>query len=131
MAVLGPETAVSRFMYATALPTSSGRWSSTHSVDPISPNSSASHDPKMMVRRGFHPWSMSLPNALAISTSMEPPEMASAAPPVVQPSLWFPMMTNSSSEVPLMYPMTSQAGSSRRSIKCTMSRVAPGAGPLL
>ena len=47
-AVRGPDTATSMFKYAMADETSQGRCVSTHSVDPWSPNSSASHEPKIL-----------------------------------------------------------------------------------
>ncbi len=54
--------------------------SSTHSVEPIKPHSSASQVAKSKVRAGRIPWLASVANACATSSTVTVPLMLSAAP---------------------------------------------------
>src|SRR5262245_61871850 len=76
----GPETATSRFKYATAFSFSSDAYSSAHSVEPINPYSSASQLPRTIVRRGFQPCFNNSPNPRATSSIVDVPLFGSTAP---------------------------------------------------
>lgn len=84
-----------------------------------------------MFRRGFQPVLRSSPKLFVISTSMAVPEFGSAAPPMIQASRWFPIMTVSSAFVPLMIPMTFHIGAILSSIIFVSDNVVPSAGPVL
>lgn len=145
----GPAAAISMFKYATTFGEAHVMYSSSHSVDPTRPYSSASHDAKTLtinvstispvismeinshiVLLGFQPEATNFPKALASSTNTAVAELGSAAPPTIQASLWFPMMTTSSAFVPLIMPMTSQISVMVSSITLFMVTTAPAAGPL-
>ena len=76
----GPTTERSIFRYETPLEESISLFSSTHSVDPVNPYSSASQLHKMMVLRGLHPCFCSTENLCANSIIAVVPLLGSAAP---------------------------------------------------
>src|SRR5215213_406427 len=91
----GPDTAASRFRYATAFCLSSSAISSAHSVEPTSPYSSASQLQRMIVRRGFQPCFNNSPKPRPTSSITDEPLFGSTAPNT-QASRWFPSTTQRS-----------------------------------
>ena len=77
---LGPENVPSSLMYATTCARSVSSSSSTHSVDPIKPHSSASQVAKTTVRAGFCPSRANAAKARAVSSTDTVPLTLSRAP---------------------------------------------------
>src|ERR1051325_10221502 len=77
---LPPATATSTFKYATAFSRRSVAYSSAHSVDPISPYSSASQLHRKIVRFGAQPCLRSSPKPRATSSIVDVPLFGSTAP---------------------------------------------------
>src|SRR5215213_27787 len=103
-----PETAASRFRYATAFALSSSAISSAHSVEPTRPYSSASQLQRMIVRRGFQPFFNNSPNPRPTSNIADEPLFGSTAPNT-HASRWFPRTTHRSfSSFPSMRATTFQ-----------------------
>lgn len=128
----GPLVPTSTFKYATVLAESQGRYSSTHSVEPISPYSSPSQLAKTTVRKGFQPARKAMPKLRISSLNAADPLFGSPAPPAIHASRWFPSTTTSSGMVPLMTPMTFQSGVVTYS--CSLTRfkaTSSGDGPML
>ena len=78
-----PWVATSQLIYATAVSFSQGTYCSTHSVEPMRPYSSPSHDAKTIVRRGFHPAFKAIPNDRITSFIALEPLLGSPAPPAI------------------------------------------------
>src|SRR5215217_2904989 len=105
---LAPETAASRFRYATPLSFRSSAISSAHSVEPIRPYSSASQLQRIIVRRGFQPCFNNSPNPRPTSNIAEEPLFGSTAPNT-HASRWLPRITQRSfSSFPPTRPTTFQ-----------------------
>lgn len=115
-----------------ALVESQGRYSSTHSVEPMRPYSSPSQLAKTMVRSGFQPLESAVPKLRTTSFMAADPLFGSPAPPAIHASRWLPRMMTSSGRVPLMIPITFHIGVVTYS--CSLTRLInrfSGDGPML
>jgi hypothetical protein len=106
--------------------------SSTYSVEPMRPHSSASHVANIIVRRGRHPARICSTTARADSSTLVVPLTLSAAPGP-QPSRCAPITTISSGNSdPRMMPNVFQMGfiPSRAASVSTSRRAITGPGPM-
>ena len=123
-----PEAALSTFRYATARPFNHAACSSAHSVDEVSPNSSASQLANSSDRLGCHPSRRIVPST-RISSSIAAVPVDGSTPPKTQASRWLPTMTTESgSSLPRRSPVTVQTGRIASSLR-TLTRTGAAPGP--